>query len=86
MHPAKWFLPGAAVVISACSHQSPQAEMTFQREEAAIRQVLEDQQAAWNRGDIPAFMQGYWKSDELRFASGGTVAKGWQVTLDRYLK
>ena len=86
MHPAKWFLPGAAVVISACSHQLPQAEMTFQREEADIRQVLEDQQAAWNRGDIPAFMQGYWKSDELRFASGGTVAKGWQVTLDRYLK
>ena len=44
MHPAKWFLPGAAVVISACSHQLPQAEMTFQREEADIRQVLEDQQ------------------------------------------
>ena len=27
--------------------------------EAQIRQVLDDQVAAWNRGDIPGFMQGY---------------------------
>ncbi len=54
--------------------------------EAAILKVLTDQQDAWNRGDIPAFMEGYWKSEDLRFASGGTVATGWQVTKDRYLK
>jgi ketosteroid isomerase-like protein len=50
----------------------------------AIHSVLSSQQAAWNRGDIDAFMDGYWKSDDLRFASGGTVTKGWQATLDRY--
>ncbi len=51
---------------------------------AAIKQVLAAQSAAWNRGDIDAFMQGYWKSDELRFASGGTITYGWQTTLERY--
>jgi ketosteroid isomerase-like protein len=52
--------------------------------DSAIRKVLSDQQDAWNRGDIDAFMVGYWKSDSLRFASGGEVQFGWQATLDRY--
>ena len=46
--------------------------------------VLRRQEAAWNSGDIDAFMEEYWKSDMLRFASGGTVKYGWQTTLDRY--
>jgi ketosteroid isomerase-like protein len=49
-----------------------------------IARVLMAQRDAWNRGDIEAFMTGYWKSGELRFASGGTVTKGWQATLDGY--
>lgn len=53
-------------------------------DEAAIRTVLSTQQAAWNEGDIDTFMEGYWKSEELRFASGGTVVTGWQGTIDRY--
>ena len=55
-------------------------------EEDAIRAVLAAQSAAWNRGDLDGFMQGYWKSDELRFASSGTITHGWQTTLDRYRK
>ncbi|CAN0527889.1 unnamed protein product, partial [Scytosiphon promiscuus] len=38
------------------------------QEEAAITAMLEAQDAAWNRGDIPACMDGYWKSPDLRFA------------------
>ncbi|WP_438480438.1 YybH family protein [Oleiharenicola lentus] len=53
---------------------------------AEVRAVLSKQQDAWNRGDIPAFMEGYWKSDELRFASGGTITHGWTATRDKYLK
>lgn len=51
---------------------------------AAIRDVIEAQQAAWNGGDIDAFMAGYWQSEDLRFASGGSVTRGWQATRDRY--
>lgn len=51
----------------------------------AIRKVMDDQAAAWNRGDIEAFMQGYWKSDKLTFVSS-QVTRGWQQTLDRYKK
>ncbi|MAN47551.1 MAG: nuclear transport factor 2 family protein [Alphaproteobacteria bacterium] len=54
-------------------------------EMAAITALLDAQDEAWNRGDIPGFMAGYWKSPDLRFASGGTVTRGWQATLDRYV-
>jgi ketosteroid isomerase-like protein len=53
---------------------------------AAIRKVLLDQQAAWNRQDLEGFMSGYWKSEKLTFFSGGHESKGWQAALDRYKK
>jgi uncharacterized protein (TIGR02246 family) len=51
----------------------------------AIERVLADQAAAWNRGDLEAFMDGYWRSPDLVFTSGGNVQRGWQTTLDRYV-
>jgi len=53
---------------------------------AAVRGLLAAQVAAWNRGDLEAFMDGYWRSPELFFCSGATVTKGWQATLERYRK
>lgn len=51
-----------------------------------IRKVMDDQAAAWNRGDIDGFMDGYWRSEKLTFVSGTDVTRGWQPTLDRYKK
>ena len=42
----------------------------------AIRKVIEDQQAAWNRQDLEGFMAGYWNSPELTFFSGAHESKG----------
>lgn len=53
---------------------------------SAIRKVIEDQQAAWNRHDLEGFMAGYWNSPELTFFSGGHESQGWQAALDRYKK
>lgn len=52
--------------------------------ETDIRAVMNAQRDAWNRGDIEAYMQGYWKSPDVLFASRGTFAQGWQPLLDRY--
>ena len=46
--------------------------------------ILQTQAAAWNSGDIDAFMQTYAQVDDLRFASGGNVTYGWKATLERY--
>jgi len=56
------------------------------RIESDIRAVMNDQVAAWNRGDIDGFMHGYWNSPKLTFVSGTNVTRGWQPTLDRYKK
>jgi uncharacterized protein (TIGR02246 family) len=53
---------------------------------SAIRKVIEEQQAAWNRRDLEGFMAGYWNSAELTFFSGAHESKGWQAALDRYKK
>ncbi|HUF05454.1 MAG TPA: DUF4440 domain-containing protein [Aridibacter sp.] len=49
-----------------------------------IEKVLTHQVAAWNQGDIEGFMDGYWKSEEMRFVSGNSISMGWQAALDRY--
>lgn len=49
-----------------------------------LRKLLDDQTAAWNRGDLETFMQGYWHSPEVTFFSGDTIVKGWEQTLQRY--
>jgi ketosteroid isomerase-like protein len=53
-------------------------------DEAQIRAVLADQQAAWNRADIEAFMKGYWTSADLTFAGSSGVTRGWKPVMDRY--
>jgi ketosteroid isomerase-like protein len=50
----------------------------------AIENVLHMQQKAWNRGDLEAFMTGYWNSPELTFFSGAKEHDGWQAAMDRY--
>jgi ketosteroid isomerase-like protein len=56
------------------------------KEQTAVRKVLDNQVVAWNKGDLEAFMAGYWKSDKLSFFSGDKKTVGWQATLDRYRK
>jgi beta-aspartyl-peptidase (threonine type) len=52
----------------------------------AISAVLRAQQASWNRGDVDAFLVGYWHSPELTFSGSSGVARGWDGVLARYKK
>ena len=51
---------------------------------AELKEVLRRQAQAWNDGDIPKFMEYYWKSDQLTFSSGGKTTRGWAATLASY--
>ena len=53
---------------------------------SAVRAVMDAQAAAWNRGDIEGFMDGYERSDETTFISGDNLTRGWQTVLERYKK
>ena len=64
---------------------SPESEPLSQIERE-IMPVLNRQAQAWNRGDLEAFMQAYWNSEQLTFSSGGKTTRGWQATLANYRK
>src|SRR5580698_2663202 len=66
------------IVVGASVHAQ-----TSGGDEAAIRSVIAMQVAAWNRADIPAFMQTYENSPETTFV-GSTVRKGYEPILERY--
>ncbi|HPH33460.1 MAG TPA: DUF4440 domain-containing protein [Chitinophagaceae bacterium] len=53
-------------------------------DETSIRQLLDQQTAAWNRGDIDRFMDGYWENDSLMFIGKSGVTYGWTNTLNNY--
>jgi len=55
-----------------------------QSDSEAIEQVLNEQAAAWNRGDIEGYMKGYWNSPETLFLSGGKITAGYQKVLERF--
>ncbi len=74
----------AILLFSAAAFaQSDNAKMKI---ESDIIMVMDEQTAAWNRGDIDGFMKGYWNSENLIFVSGNGVTRGWQPTLDGYKK
>jgi len=80
----RFLLYATLLTVSAllpCSHINAQ-----QTPEAAIRQLMQQQTDAWNKGNIPAFMQTYWQSDSLLFIGKNGITQGWQATLDRYKK
>jgi hypothetical protein len=54
--------------------------------EKAISAVMKMQEKAWSDGDVYQFMEGYWKSENLSFVGRSGINKGWQTTLDNYIK
>ena len=73
--------PALIILVALTSYSQSDAQKTKIADD--IRAVMNKQAADWNRGDIPAFMEGYWKSEQLTFVSS-RVTKGWQQTLDNY--
>ena len=77
----------ALSLLAACEPpalEEPVPEFDPQTVAAAVLEVLDMQVEAWNEGDIDGFMAGYLNSDELRFASGNEIQRGWRQTRRRY--
>lgn len=55
-------------------------------DEKEVRKVLATQNEAWNRGDVDAFMVGYWENDSLMFIGSSGVTYGYKNTLSNYKK
>jgi hypothetical protein len=55
-------------------------------DEKVIRQILAEQTASWNKGNIDEFMKGYWQNDSLMFIGQNGVTYGYTNTLNNYKK
>lgn len=81
------FLLGALISLFFTSTNLARAQ---EADRAALSKSLEaivaKQAADWNSGDIEAYMNGYWNSEDLTFSSGGKTERGWKATRERYLK
>jgi len=63
--------------------QSPQLRTASQQELDVIK-VLLKQEAAWNRGDIDAFAEGFKNSPDTLFINGNQIQRGYSVMLAGY--
>ncbi|MBD0834151.1 YybH family protein [Aestuariibaculum suncheonense] len=57
-----------------------------EKDKEAIQAVLKEQRLAWSKNNIEKYMEGYWKSDSLKFYGSNGVTYGWENTLQRYKK
>ncbi|MEL6810183.1 MAG: nuclear transport factor 2 family protein [Bacteroidota bacterium] len=62
------------------------AQTSETTDKEAILAVMKAQQEAWSNNDLEGFMEGYWKSDSLKFYGSRGLTLGWQQTLDNYKK
>lgn len=69
------------IALLLCSAFSLKAQDTKE-----ILAVLDNQQNAWNAGDLNKFMSGYAQSDSLLFLGKAGPTYGWQQALDNYKK
>ncbi len=82
------FLSFSCISIKAdvTSETIEKQDTDFDSAEAGIRLVMEEQEIAWNNHDLEGFMQGYWKSDQLKFYGPNGLTLGWDNTLENYRK
>ncbi len=56
------------------------------KDEQTIRQILANQEKAWNKGDLTTFMVGYWDNDSLVYIGKNGPTYGYATTLNNYKK
>lgn len=77
----------AFVLLAASCDSVVETEPTSEQIPLGITEKLNNQENAWNEGEIEAFMSnGYWANDSLLFIGKSGVTLGYNHTLENYLK
>jgi len=58
----------------------------YETSKKEITTMMLQQANDWSNGNIEAFMEGYIKSDSLKFVGSGGLTYGWKNTLENYKK
>lgn len=71
-------IPAVALLFASCQ------TIDYTSDLEAIRSVMSASQAAWNTGDLEAFMTSYARSDSIRFIGSRGVSYGYETVLANY--
>ena len=79
----KYFLIFASITIIATAFAQTKSKNDIA---SIIQKTMDDQEIAWNTGNIDGFMEAYWNSDSLKFIGKNGITFGWKNTLENYKK
>jgi ketosteroid isomerase-like protein len=71
-------------IFSVNSQSIENSSTIYESSKKEITSLMLQQSKDWNNGDIEAFMEGYIKSEELKFIGSKGLTYGWKQTLENY--
>lgn len=74
------------LLIALISCNAPQQSEQSNSSRSVIYALMDEQEKAWNNGDLESFMSAYWNSDSLMFVGSRGLNYGWSKTLSNYQK
>ena len=78
---------GLLFILTSCVVEIKKSkETSIEEEKQEILAIMKAQENAWSNHDLEGFMQGYWKSDSLKFYGSNGITFGWDKTLANYKK
>lgn len=80
------FFALTVIAIHSCNCSKKVSAATHEISKKEITDMMLQQAKDWSNGNIEAFMNGYQKTDSLRFIGGRGITYGWQQTLENYKK
>lgn len=73
------------LILHACKTQKISSS-NYEASKQEIMTMMLQTAKDWSNGDLEAFMQGYIKSDSLKFVGSSGITYGWEQTLENYKK
>ncbi len=77
-------LAASTWLVGGVPPRSAQQDQWAPAADSAVRALLRDQAAAWNRGDVDGFLAGYRNSGQIIFAGSQGIIRGWEQLRQRY--
>lgn len=74
---------GFFFLLNACKSDG-NSEINYEKSKKEITTMMMKTAEDWSNGDLEAFMDGYIKSDSLKFVGSGGITYGWKQTLENY--
>ncbi len=81
-----FFIVSFFVIGSVMGQSNKKQYSNYNSSKKDITNMMLQQAKDWSNGDIDGFMEGYIKSDDLKFVGSKGITYGWKQTLENYKK